>query len=89
MDVLGQVGPGQCLQNAGINADADIGVLGFDPLQGRAGLKARSATTAIGNRRRWRASCTSAPSLRSVRRTMAGLRGVGICHLHATDYQIT
>ena len=35
-------------------------------------VKARSATTAIGSRRRRRASWMSAPSLRMARRTAAG-----------------
>ena len=49
-------------------------------------VKARSATTAIGSRRRRRASWMSAPSLRRARRTAAGgVCGVGICHLRTTD----
>lgn len=58
------------LENAGIDADADVGVAGSDSLQRRADVKALSATTAIGSRRR--ASWMSAPSLRSGPRTAAG-----------------
>ena len=61
------------LKNAGIDAHADMGVAGFVFVAASSGeVKARSATTAIGSRRRLRASWISAPSLRSARRTAAG-----------------
>lgn len=75
MDVLGQMGTGQCLsdaviadvgdlaesveqaeclEDAGINADADVGVPSFDSLQCRAGREG-----ALGHDRHWQPSAST------------------------------
>lgn len=71
-DLAQTVEQAERLKDAGIDADADVGVTGLDFCNVERDVKARSATTAIGSRRRRRASWMSAPSLRMARRTAAG-----------------
>lgn len=89
-DLAQAVEQAERLQDAGINADADVGVPASTLCSVERDVKARSATTAIGSRRRRRASWMSAPSLRSARRTAAGgLCGVAILtpsHYRSTKY---
>lgn len=69
------------LQDGGIDADADIGVAGFDLLQGRAGGEGVLGHDPMGSRGRRRASRISAPSFLRAHCTAAGrvvCCGVGI-----------